>query len=396
MNIDNLSIIHNQYPIFESNEFPLVSVIVPAYNAQKYISATLQSISRQSYPHLEIIVTDDGSNDKTVEIVKNAMIKDRRIKLLQQSNLGVAAARNLAIRQSGGSFIAPVDADDICFPDKIAKLLDGLQKAGNRSGLAYSWSAIINQYGNLIGKSRMFDFEGDVFEYLLFSNFIGNASSALIRKTCFDAVGLYNTTFFSQKAQGCEDYDLYLRIAEKFEFKLIKEFLTGYRKTEHSMSDNYTAMERSMQLVLRDQKTRNPWLPDVVLKWASAYYFLWLSSLAQNKGCYYDSISYLFMALRYDPLLIKTPGYYLCLLSRLKHIFKKMVLLSHTYDNRKIYLQNLQQPIMAKRNISIRDFKKNCGINQKISSLNLLKENRCMIAYHIVRKARIKNGHLVR
>jgi glycosyltransferase involved in cell wall biosynthesis len=72
-----------QKQVFVTQEFPLVSVIVPAYNAQQYIGATLQSIIRQSYPHLEIIFTDDGSSDRTVEIVKEAMIKDQRIRLLQ-------------------------------------------------------------------------------------------------------------------------------------------------------------------------------------------------------------------------------------------------------------------------------------------------------------------------
>jgi glycosyltransferase involved in cell wall biosynthesis len=396
MKIENRSKMHKQPALFESNEFPLVSVIVPAYNAQQYIGATLQSLIRQSYPHLEIIVTDDGSIDRTAEIVKNAMLKDRRIRLLQQHNSGVAAARNLAIRQSRGSFIAPVDADDICLPEKIAKLLDGLQKAGKSSGLACSWSATIDQYGCMIGQGQRFEFEGDVFEYLLFQNFVGNGSSCLIRKNCFDVVGLYNTTFFSQKAQGCEDYDIYLRIAEKFEFKLVREVLTGYRKTMHSMSNNYKTMERSRKLVFRDQKIRTPWIHDVVFNWAFAYFSLWLSSMAVNKGCYYDSLAYLIKAAHYDPLLIKNTGYLKLLFNPLKGGLKNILPSSFTPDNRKVDLQNAQNSIMIKENISIKNIEKTCGINPKRSSLTLLKENRRMIAYHLIRRERIKNGHLVR
>ncbi len=377
------------------NEHPLVSVIIPAYNAQQYIGATLQSLICQSYPHLEIIVTDDGSTDKTAEIVRHAMIKDRRIKLLQQPNLGVAAARNLAIREFRGSFIAPVDADDICFPDKIAKLLDGLQKAGNRSGVAYSWFVTVNQYGNLIGKSRMYEFDGEIFEYLLFSNFIGNASSSLIRKQCFDEVGLYNTTFFSQKAQGCEDYDMYLRIAEKFQFKLIRDFLTGYRKTGHAMSDNYKTMERSRGLVFRDQEKRTPWIPSVVLNWAAAYFSIWLSSLAAGAKCYCDSMTYLARAAKGDPVLVKNAGYLRLLVIGLIRSFTHMMMPSFTGDGRKRFQRNIQLPVMTGENIPIRDLVKKSGLNHGHSSLVLLKERRRMISYHLVREARIKNGHLV-
>jgi hypothetical protein len=209
-------------------------------------------------------------------------------------------------------------------------------------------------------------------------------------------VGLYNTTFFSQKAQGCEDYDIYLRIAEKFEFKLIKEFLTGYRKTIHSMSDNYKAMERSKILVFRDQKIRTPWVPAVVFNWASAYYSLWLSSLAGSKGCYHDSFTYLIRAAQYDPLLVQNIGYLKLFFRLLKRGLKNILPSSLSSDNKKVYIQNAQQPIMANGNISIMDFKKTSGFDPKRASLTLLKEKRRMVAYHLVRKARIKNGHLVR
>lgn len=387
---------HCQNAILDTNEFPLVSVIVPAYNAQQYIGATLQSLMCQSYPHLEIIVTDDGSTDYTVEIVKKAISNDRRIKLVQQANHGVAAARNLAIHHSRGSYIAPVDADDICFPDKIAKLLGTLEKGGKNSGLAYSWSAIINQNGHLIGKGPMPEFEGRIFEYLLFSNFIGNASAVLIRKKCFDSVGLYNTTFFSQKAQGCEDYDIYLRIAEQFEFKLVKEFLTGYRKTGETMSDNYKAMDRSMQLVIRNQMIRNPWIPSVVLNWAFAYFSLWLSSLAANRGCYYDSIAYLIRAGWYDPWLIKNRGYIIRVLNRFKQGFENLLPTSCSHNIKRKLLYSTQCTLMNKGNLSIEDFEKISGLNLKgTSPITPLKEKRRMIAYNLLRKARIRNDHLV-
>jgi glycosyltransferase involved in cell wall biosynthesis len=392
LKINSHSITLGQMPVFKVNEFPLVSVIVPAYNAGEYIGATLESLTWQNYPHLEIIVVDDGSKDQTAEIVTKAKMNDQRIKLLQQPNQGVAAARNRGICQSRGSFIAPVDADDICFPDKIGKLLDCLQKGGKGSGLAYSWSVSIDINGNLIGKGQTCIYEGDVFEYLLFSNFIGNASATLIRKECFDEVGLYNTTYFSKKTQGCEDYDLYLRIAEKYEFKLVKEFLTGYRKTGHSMSDNYKIMEKSRQLVFKDQKIRTPWIPDIVFKWALAYYSLWLSNLAVNRKCYLDSLIYLIRAGLSDSLLIINIEYIKKLLNCLKQSFEYNLLPSCMNNNQKACLQNAKN---SNELILIRDLEKISGFNPRRSSLNLLKENRHITAYELIRKARIKNGQLV-
>ena len=390
--IENKSVINKQETIFEINEFPLVSVIVPAYNAQQFIGETLRSIMRQSYPHLEIIVTDDGSIDRTAKIVKEAIIKDKRIRLLHQPNRGVAAARNLAIKQSRGDFIAPVDADDICFPDKIGKLSEKLRNAGKKSGLAFSWYVSVNQDGNLIGEGHKPKFEGEVFEYLLFSNFIGNASTTLIRKNCFDKVGLYNTSFFLKNAQGCEDYDMNLRIAEFFEFKLIKEFLTGYRKTGHSMSDDYTTMERSRMLVFKDLKTRNPWIPDIVFNWAFAYYLLWLSSLATKKGCYRDSLIYLIRSAYHNPMLIKNAGYLRLLFSPLKHGLKILLSPYCKFDTKKVYSQNIQEYIDYREHNLPADFEKGHNfIKQKKSSIDLLKEKQCRTAYLLTKEAKIKN-----
>jgi glycosyltransferase involved in cell wall biosynthesis len=95
---------------------PLVSVIIPAYNAENFIAKTLESVLSQTYQNIEVLVVDDGSTDTTAEIVKSFVQKDSRVSLLQQSNAGVAAARNLAIEKSKGEYIAPIDADDIWYP----------------------------------------------------------------------------------------------------------------------------------------------------------------------------------------------------------------------------------------------------------------------------------------
>ena len=122
----------------------LVSVIVPAYNAAATIGETLRSALAQTYPQLEVLVVDDGSTDATADIVRSFVARDPRVRLLQQANAGVAAARNLAIAQSRGAYVAPLDADDLWHPQKIALQLEALRRGGPRVGVVYCWWRVID------------------------------------------------------------------------------------------------------------------------------------------------------------------------------------------------------------------------------------------------------------
>ena len=99
----------------------LVSVIIPAFNAAEHIRQTLNSVLAQTYQAIEVIVVDDGSADATGAIVEEFVKKDARFQLVRQSNAGVGAARNTAIRKARGKYIAPLDADDFWFPEKLEK-----------------------------------------------------------------------------------------------------------------------------------------------------------------------------------------------------------------------------------------------------------------------------------
>lgn len=288
---------------------PLVSVVVPAYNSAAYIGATLHSLTVQTYPYIEIIVVDDGSVDHTAQIVESFMRTDDRIKLIQQPNSGVAVARNQGIQAASGQFVAPVDSDDICYPKKIEKLLACMLSSSNDVGLVYGWSATIDHRGLLTGGYMAKQVEDDVFGDLVYTNFIGNASACLIRKDCLNLVGFYNPAYLEQKAQGCEDYDLYLRIAEHFKFRVVKDFLTGYRSTGKGMSFDYRAMEKSRRLVVQDLKLRNPWIPNIAFHWAHSSYCLWIAARANYVGCFKDSIRYLLKAAQYDAALLTNSCY---------------------------------------------------------------------------------------
>src|SRR5258708_6439765 len=116
----------------------LVAVIIPSYNAETFIERTLASVLAPTPRNIEIKIVEDGSTHRTASIVRRLADGDGRIKLLQQKNGGVASARNAGMRASKGTFIAPVDADDLWHPTKLEKQLRVFAAAGSDLGLVYT------------------------------------------------------------------------------------------------------------------------------------------------------------------------------------------------------------------------------------------------------------------
>jgi glycosyltransferase involved in cell wall biosynthesis len=305
---------------------PLVSVIVPAYNAETYIAHTLNSVISQTYKNIEVIVVDDGSNDGTAQIVESIIQRDDRVILLRQSNSGVAAARNLAIQKSRGEYIASIDADDIWYPQKIEKQVHCMLHADPNIGLVYAWSVHIDERGLLTGGYNASHIEGDAFGALIVTNFISNSSSPLIRRVCFEKVGGYSTRLFKLNAQGCEDRDLYLRIAESYKFRVVKEFLIGYRRINSSMSLNYKSMEKSNGVVIGEVKQRYPNIPSFVYRWSKSHYYLYLSDQSRSCAHYWTSILYLYKAARMDLVFLLYTDFYRTLLSNVLRLVKQAVI----------------------------------------------------------------------
>jgi glycosyltransferase involved in cell wall biosynthesis len=236
----------------------LVTVVVPAYNAASTIEETLLSVRAQSHAALEIIVVDDGSTDNTAQIVDRHRLADSRVVLIRQPNTGVAAARNAAIAAGKGEFVAPIDADDLWHPQKIEKQLAAMHLGGARVGLVYTWSAILDEHSHVTQLGGRYHQQGDVLRTLCEFNMVGNGSSPLMRAEAVRQVGGYDPSLVGRGAQGCEDWALYLAIAERFEFALVPEYLTGYRRLPTSMSADFDQMWRSFGLVEQQVRARRP------------------------------------------------------------------------------------------------------------------------------------------
>nr|WP_277622671.1 glycosyltransferase family A protein [Sphingomonas telluris] len=279
----------------------LVSVIVPAWNAEATLGATLESVAAQTHTELEIIIVDDGSEDGTAQIAERFTNRDPRARLIRQRNGGVASARNIAIAHARGTWIAPIDADDLWHPTKIAKQLDAVQSAPVTSGFVYCWHRSLDADGNIVGSSARWPISGSVMMRLSYLNFVGNGSSPLFLRDAVVAAGGYSEALRANRAQGCEDLLLQLRIARQYPVLIVPEHLVGYRVRTGSMSRDVGQMVRSLdfthQLVAQDGEHA----PPAVQRRAQAILYMWLGQSAAAAGHWGTAIQALVRGALIDP-----------------------------------------------------------------------------------------------
>ena len=276
-----------------------VSLIVPVYDAERYIGFTIESLIRQSHADLEIIVVDDGSTDRTREIACRYAETDARITVLPQKNLGVATARNTGIEVAKGEFVGFIDADDIWHSTAVAKMLSRFEGASPDLGVVYTWSADIDEENRLIGGVHASRARGHVYPLLIFHNFLGNASSTIIRKRSLEAIGGYRPEF----DLGCEDFDLYLRLAARFDYDVVPEFLVAYRRTPGAMSSHAERMERAHQQVLDTVRRERPMVSSRLLRSSKVNFYAYFAHASVLNGKGRGVSHWIGKSLGTDPLL---------------------------------------------------------------------------------------------
>lgn len=215
---------------------PLISVIIPAYNAEKTIQETIESVLKQTFSDFELILINDGSCDSTLDIVES--IQAPRLKVLSYTNSGsVAVSRNRGLSHASGEFIAFLDADDLWTPDKLEAQLSALQQ-NPQAAVAYSWVDRIDESGKFLRHGRRVNLTGDVYAELLLGNFLQNGSNPLIRKQALCEVG-----GFDESLLNAEDQDLYLRLAARYHFVAVPSTQILYRISSKSKSANVSRLE---------------------------------------------------------------------------------------------------------------------------------------------------------
>jgi glycosyltransferase involved in cell wall biosynthesis len=219
-----------------------VSVVIAAYNAGRTLGETLESVRAQTFEDLEVIIVDDGSTDATPAVAVST--GDRRVRLLSQPNAGVSAARNRGADDARGRYLAFLDADDLWTPDKLASQVAALERDKD-AGLAYSWTAFIDPGGRRLPGGITVRRDGWVFDDLVLGCFVGNGSSALVRRSAFDAVGGFDVTL-----RTADDWDFYLRLARKYPFVCVPFVQVFYRVDRGSKSFRLRASEEGSLRVI--------------------------------------------------------------------------------------------------------------------------------------------------
>ncbi|MBN3888726.1 MAG: glycosyltransferase family 2 protein [Nostoc sp. JL31] len=222
---------------------PKVSIVIPAYNSLKFLPETMESVFKQTFKDFEVLVVNDGSSDDTEHWV--SQIADPRVKLITQENQGLSGARNTGIAHASGEYIAFLDADDLWEPTKLEKQVLCLEE-NSEIGLVYTWVSLIDENGNFTGRVFKNYAENDVWHKLIEHNIVESGSVAMVRRQCFDTCGLFDRNLRS----FVEDWDMWLRIASRYPFKVMKEPLVYYRQHSTSASKNWEAMARSFEIVI--------------------------------------------------------------------------------------------------------------------------------------------------
>jgi glycosyltransferase involved in cell wall biosynthesis len=216
-----------------------IDVIIPVYNGEKFIIDAIKSVEAQSFKVNNIYIIDDGSTDNTASIIKDYKNRSNSpINYLYKENGGPNSARNKGVDLSRADFIAFLDGDDIWMENKLKKQIEVFQSTKySKLGLVYSDYNPIDSRGNIIDTKKIkIDerFRGNAFNTVLGSNkIIGSSSSVLIKREVFSNVGT-----FDENLRFSEDWDMWIRISEKYQIDYSNEILVNIRRHEKNTTNN--------------------------------------------------------------------------------------------------------------------------------------------------------------
>jgi glycosyltransferase involved in cell wall biosynthesis len=217
---------------------PLASVVIANYNYGPFLAQAVDSVLAQTYPHVELVVVDDGSTDESHQVLDRY---GARVKVVRQENRGVSAARNRGLRESGGELVSFLDSDDAWLPDKLARQVPLFDRPS--VGMVYCQLRLVDERGGTLGTMPP-GLSGSVLEDLALLRGPGvpaAGSSAMVRRAVLDEVG-----GFDESLSTSADWDLWRRIACRYEIDLVREPLVLYRQHDRAMHRDVRVFERDM------------------------------------------------------------------------------------------------------------------------------------------------------
>jgi glycosyltransferase involved in cell wall biosynthesis len=292
-------------------EVKKVSVILPVYGVEKYIAEAVHSVLAQTFSDFELLIIDDGSPDRSVEICQQ--FTDPRIRIIQQQNRGLSGARNTGIRYAQGEYLAFLDGDDLWAPEKLEKQVAHLDNSP-KVGLSFSRSAFVDETGKDLKTYQMPQLTGITAGYLLCCNPVGNGSAPVVRRQVFQAMGRKTASgevgYFDESLRRAEDIECWLRIAIQTPWLIegIPEPLTLYRVNASGLSASLLQQLASWEAVV--EKTRS-YAPELIAQWeplARAYQLLYLARTAVRLQIRDLAVSLVHRAIAtHPPILLKEP-----------------------------------------------------------------------------------------
>jgi len=213
-----------------------VDVIIPVYNGERFIREAVNSIIAQTLPVQNIFIIDDGSSDRTKEVVYD-IIKNSPISIhyINEKNYGPSAARNKGIRLSKAEYVAFLDADDVWHPQKIEKQINVFKSSSDKKlGAVYCQFDVLHEGTDQARYQKTPPQSGNLFSYLLNgTGALCTPSLLLFKKEVFNSIGL-----FDEKLRSGEDWDILLRTAKNFHFDFCNEILLMVRDHSENTSKN--------------------------------------------------------------------------------------------------------------------------------------------------------------
>lgn len=217
----------------------LVSVIVPLYNAEKYIEETMESILNQTYKNIEIVIVDDGSKDRSSSIVKNLKKKyPEQIKYILQENQGVSVARNTGIENASGEYISFLDSDDLWHPTKIEKQITSMQK-NNMNACYCGYMNFYEETGERVENTTNF-VKGNMTKAFLTHQVFAQTSTWIFKKS----IVMDHNIRFTPGCSWGEDLEFLFKLMSVTNVCYVDEYLTYYRiLSGGNLSSNYKDYE---------------------------------------------------------------------------------------------------------------------------------------------------------
>lgn len=301
---------------------PMISILMPVFNGEAYVADAITSVLQDDFQDYELLVVDDGSTDKTAEILEQFRY-DRRLRVLRKSNSGITDSLNCGLAHSLGEFIARLDADDINYRGRLARQIDYL-RSHSECALVGSNFFVLNASGHQITRSKLGHMDhAHCVERLrnLWVPFMPH-SSWLVRRKVLMELGGYDG-FYNR----CEDYDFCLRCSERYELACLPDHLVGIRKLQGSLSYDATFAQfrYSCVALLRHfgrvgvspevQRFTDPELLEIVNRWFAKHSMCQKLAGQQNlsfakasllSGSLFAAWCEFRMAVRSDPWIIRS------------------------------------------------------------------------------------------